>query len=913
MRRLFYVAVVLSLLSVAVFPARAQTLTPPVQVASLINSMSPEERVGQLFLVTFNGTDTSEASQIYNLIVNYHVGGVVLRAANDNFSAAPNTTVDAYALISALQEIERTSAGTEFLTLPANQPKERVYVPLFVGIAQEGNGAPTDQILSGLTPLPSEMAIGATWQTDLAEQVGAVAGRELSALGFNLFFGPSLDVLEQPASVSGGDLGTRVFGGDPFWVGEMGRAYIRGLHDGSSNRLLVVAKHFPGRGGSNRSPEAEIPTVRKSLEQLKQIELAPFFSVTGNALDVSTRVDGLLVSHIRYQGFQNNIRATTRPVSFDPQALTEILKLPEFATWYANGGLIVSDDLGLRSVRDFYAPGGSNFNARIVARDAFLAGNDLMYLGNITSSDSADSYSTTRQVLDFFAQKYREDTAFAQRVDEALTRIITKKFLLYNQSFSSPIMPNAQGLASLNTSSALSFTVASEAATLLSPDAQELAAALPAPPSSSDYLVFLSNSSTAQQCSTCPAGTTFTVDAFQQSIVRLYGLGAGGQVNPTHLTSYSFTELNNLLNGTGADYLEPDLHRAQWVIISLTDSAAGQPALVSRFLSERQDLLRSKKVMLFAFGAPYLLDSTDISRLTAYFGLYSKTPAFIDVAARILFQEMPLNGFSPVSVPGIGYDLITVTSPNPDQVITLFLDLPAAPPSAALSTLTPEAATTFFSIGDLVTLHTGVILDHNGNPVPDGTVVRFAIKLGGDSGGLIQQLDTTTVAGIAQVPYRLEKPGLIEISAASEPANLSQVLQLNVTEGQPAVVTVIAPVVSETAEPVQSTPVVEYVNDFIRQDGVPRFGGWILFLFALVGGGALAYWTGERIMGSARWGMRWVLCTSVGGLIAYNYLALSLPGAASALIAGGGATLLGVTVLGEMLGAFGAWMWMRQR
>jgi beta-N-acetylhexosaminidase len=84
-------------------------------------------------------------------------------------------------------------------------------------------------------------------------RVGEVRGRELSALGFNLFIGPSLDVLESP-SLAGGDLGTRVFGGDPFWVGEMGRAYVTGLHTGSDGGMLVIAKHFPGVGGADRLP-----------------------------------------------------------------------------------------------------------------------------------------------------------------------------------------------------------------------------------------------------------------------------------------------------------------------------------------------------------------------------------------------------------------------------------------------------------------------------------------------------------------------------------------------------------------------------------------------------------------------------------------------------------------------------------
>jgi beta-N-acetylhexosaminidase len=322
MRRLVFGAVILALLFALIQPAQAQTPEPPVLVQQLLYSMTPEERVGQLFLVTFSGTDASDVSQVYDLVVNYHVGGVVLLETNDNFIAAPDTLADAHRLIASLQDAELAGSKVQVMNTDTGRLVSPVYVPLWVGISQEGNGAPTDQIINGLTSLPSEMALGATWQPDLAEKVGAVAGKELAALGFNLFFGPSLDVLDQPSSSSSGDLGTRVFGGDPFWVGEMGRAYITGLHSGSANRLLVISKHFPGRGSSDRLPEEEVATVRKSLEQLKQIELAPFFAVTGNAPDAGATTDGLLVSHIRYQGFQGNIRATTRPVSFDAQRWT---------------------------------------------------------------------------------------------------------------------------------------------------------------------------------------------------------------------------------------------------------------------------------------------------------------------------------------------------------------------------------------------------------------------------------------------------------------------------------------------------------------------------------------------------------------------------------------------------------------
>ena len=910
MRRLLLGLTILAMLAVFIQPAQAQTPTPPLYIRNMVRDMTPEERVGQLFLASFTGTDTSETSQVYDLIVNYHVGGVTLSAANDNFVASPETVAGAYQLTAQLQQIERDSSGQPIAEGGVN----RAYVPLWIGVTQEGNGAPTDQILNGLTPLPSEMSLGATWQPQLAEQVGMVSGQELSALGFNMVFGPSLDVLEQPILAPNGDLGTRVFGGDPYWVSAMGQAYVRGLHAGSNGHLLVIARHFPGRGSSDRLPDVEVATVRKSLEQLKQIELAPFFAVTGNAPDAQAMADGLLISHLRIQGLLGNVRAITRPLSFDSQALSAILSLPEFSAWRDNGGLIVSDNLGSRAVRDFYTASGSTFNARLIARDAFLAGNDMLYLGDIVSSDSADNYSTVKQILEYFAQKYREDTAFATRVDEAVTRVLTRKYQLYGIFVDADPSPDATGLAVLNTSRDLTFRVAASAVTLVSPDPQELDATLPSQPVASDYMVFLTDTRTAHQCSTCPDETVFATDALQQSILRLYSQTAGGQVIPSHLTSYTFKDLTNLLNGTGGEFVEPDLHRATWVVISLADSSEGQPDLIRRLLSDRQDLLRNKKVILFSFGAPYYFDSTDISKLTAYFALYSKTSPFVDVAARMLFRELTPDGHSPVSIPGIGYDLISVTAPDPDQVISLFLDLPAAAPSPASTAETAEPTVVpQMRIGDTISIRTGELLDHNGNIVPDGTIVRFSISVSEEGGGLIEQQEAQTVRGVARISYRLAKTGLIEMRASSEPANVSQVLQLDVRENEVIVVmvTVTIPVVSETPASVTSTPLPLPDSDFVTSEGSPRFGGWLLILFVLAGGAWLASWVGGNI-GASRWRVRWGLCALVGGLVAYNYMALGMPGASSTLIAWGGGALVGFTLLGQVFGAFAAWLWMRR-
>jgi hypothetical protein len=65
------------------------------QAQSLLDSMTPEERVGQLFLVTFEGGSAEVDSDIADLIVDYKVGGVMLRAANDNFNDPESPAVGA--------------------------------------------------------------------------------------------------------------------------------------------------------------------------------------------------------------------------------------------------------------------------------------------------------------------------------------------------------------------------------------------------------------------------------------------------------------------------------------------------------------------------------------------------------------------------------------------------------------------------------------------------------------------------------------------------------------------------------------------------------------------------------------------------------------------------------------------------
>lgn len=891
----------------------SQTSSAHQQAQALLARLSPEEKVGQLFLVTFKGTDVSPGSQISDLVTKQHIGGVMLTAANDNFVSTDNTVAQTYELTTNLQNQVMEAYQGQTSSGSGGIPPNSNFVPLFVGISQEGDGYPNDQIMNGMTPLPDLMAVGGTWKPDLSRQVGNVLGSELQAMGFNLLLGPSLDVLDTLPQEGTEDMGTRTFGGDPYWVGLMSQAYIQGIHEGSNNRMAVITKHFPGRGGSDRPAEEEVATVQKSLEQLKQIELAPFFSVTGNASSVAATTDGLLVSHIRYQGFQGNIRATTRPVSFDPAALELILALPPFASWRSNGGIMVSDDLGSPALRKFYDTTGQVFDARQVARNAFLAGNDLLYLNNLIADGDHDSYTTILRTLNLFTQKYREDRAFAERVDTSVERLLTLKFQMYPGFNPNSIIPPQTQLAQVGQSQQITFEVARQAATLISPAPEELETVLPRPPGLNDRIVFITDARTWRQCGRCSDQTTLSVDGLQNAVNRLYGPQAGGQVVANRLSSYSLNDLQTMLNGTSNDVtpLEQDLRQANWIVFSILNTRQDHPETVAlrRFLSERPDLFRNKRVIAFAFNAPYYLDATDISKLTAYYGIYSKVPAFVDVAARILFQELTPTGALPVSVPGIGYELITATSPEPEQVIPIYLDTPIMPPGNKTTTTPQPTPIPVFKIGDTLPLRTGTIYDHNHNLVPDGTVVRFLFTLGGDM-GTSQQIETTTTNGIARATYRIANPGLIEVRVVSDPATTSQILRLDTAGGMiTAIAPTLGPTETQTPTPTLTPTTPPTTTPVPLPPARPGTLDWLLSMGVIWGCAGAVYLSTRRM--SVRWGFRWSMTAAAGGLLSYLYFAVVRLVNVETARNIQTETILLITFGGILAGLAGGWLWRR--
>jgi len=159
-----------------------------------------------------------------------------------------------------------------------------------------------------------------------------------------------------------------------------------------------------------------------------------------------------------------------------------------------------------------------------------------------------------------------------------------------------------------------------------------------------------------------------------------------------------------------------------------------------------------------------------------------------EVAARLLYQELGTPGSSPVSISGIGYNLLEAISPDPSQVIPISVTriLPAAentatsPATEAQITAQPTPLLTY-QRGDLLSLQAGPILDHNRHLVPDNTPVNFWINITIEGTTLTRQVTAITQQGIAQANYSIEAEGGLDILASSgEPPASSLTLHFDV-------------------------------------------------------------------------------------------------------------------------------------
>ncbi|MFH1137580.1 MAG: glycoside hydrolase family 3 N-terminal domain-containing protein [Pseudomonadota bacterium] len=349
-------------------PARAGADFQGVSIERLLESLTVEEKVGQLFMVGFPGTDLDDRTAAR--IVDLGIGSFIFFNKN-----SPGPAVVA-GLTRAMQEL---AAST------------RTGIPLLLAMDQEQGRIL--RLEEGVTLFPGNYALGKIGDPWNARQTARITGEELKAVGIQINLGPVADVNSNPDNPV---IGSRSFGESPELTATMVSQAAAGF---AAAGVASTAKHFPGHGDVTVDSHFGLPVIDKTLEELRRVELPPFQAA------IDQGVPAIMTAHILFPNLDPDYPATASP------AILKGLLRDEMGFQ----GLVISDAIEMKALTDnYYLP---DLAVRIIN-----SGCDMIIFSENLTGDF-----TFEEIHAAVLGAAREGTISADRLDEAVRRVLTVK------------------------------------------------------------------------------------------------------------------------------------------------------------------------------------------------------------------------------------------------------------------------------------------------------------------------------------------------------------------------------------------------------------------------------------------------------------------------------------------------------
>ncbi|MBO4387741.1 MAG: glycoside hydrolase family 3 protein [Treponema sp.] len=292
-------------------------------------------------------------------------------------------------------------------TEAANRPYK---IPLFVATDQEGGWI--RHVKGTTSETPGNMAIGASGYPMDAYYSSYYINKEISALGINMNFAPSVDLYTNLDSTI---IGSRSFGSDADKAGIFGEAFSQGSIDAG---VIPTAKHFPGHGDTSLDSHGKLPEIQIDYNTLVSRELKPFEYL------IKARIPAVMSGHLMFPQIDKN------PASLSKKMLTDILRGE-----MGYDGLIITDDMMMYGA---WAFAGTLSRAVTMAIEA---GNDII----LSSSTAGLGDSLWTQNIG----KMNTDKAFRARVKDAAYRVIFAKLNYFKSDNYAPLYPDDSKIDSL--------------------------------------------------------------------------------------------------------------------------------------------------------------------------------------------------------------------------------------------------------------------------------------------------------------------------------------------------------------------------------------------------------------------------------------------------------------------------------
>ncbi|RXM57322.1 beta-N-acetylhexosaminidase [Clostridium tetani] len=328
-----------------------------------LNSMSLDEKIGQLLIVGFDGYEANK--NIESLIKKNYVGGVILFGNN-------------------IRSAEQTMKLTNSLKSINSKNK----IPLFISVDEEGGRV--SRMPKELEKLPSNKIIGEINNSNLSYNIGKIISKELTCLGFNMNFAPVLDInsnLQNPV------IGDRSFGNNANLVTRLGIKTMEGLREGN---IIPVIKHFPGHGDTSVDSHVGLPLINHDMKRLKEFELIPFKEAINNNADV------VMVSHILLPKIDSSYPATMSKIIIK-DVLRNDLKF---------NGVVITDDMTMGAIT-------KNFDISNAAIKSINAGTDIILI--------CHGYDNEIYVINSIKEAVKNNIITEDKINESVYRILKLK------------------------------------------------------------------------------------------------------------------------------------------------------------------------------------------------------------------------------------------------------------------------------------------------------------------------------------------------------------------------------------------------------------------------------------------------------------------------------------------------------
>lgn len=349
----------------------AVSATALFATTAALQTMTLEEKVGQIMMVHFQGEHFNEEARVR--IENLHVGGIIYY----NWANG----------LRSFEQVRTLSAGLQ----------ERSHLPLLIAVDQEGGRV--QSLREGFSKMPSARELASDTHPDLARRVALVMGQQMMAAGVNTNLAPVVDIDSNPNNPI---IGPRSFGDTASIVAAFARKTIEGYHQAG---VFTTLKHFPGHGDTATDSHLDLPLVDKPRGELYEGELAPF-------KELAPTSELVMTAHLMVPALDPIHCSTLSKPTLD--ILREGMGFQ---------GVILTDSLVMEGV---LKQAGSVSNAALLALNA---GCDMLLFGGKQLTGSGWELTTRdlQEIHAFLVGAVKAGQIAEERLNEAVERILKLK------------------------------------------------------------------------------------------------------------------------------------------------------------------------------------------------------------------------------------------------------------------------------------------------------------------------------------------------------------------------------------------------------------------------------------------------------------------------------------------------------